>query len=205
MRPTICRMRPLRKRMRPSDMRIRPSANVCAPQPAVYAWSNPDHPTWQRCGSHRGQGKSRFILSKVNKTLTLIGRTRTLSDVTDGRTDRCTDNPGFSWAGGPWRTASGGRPLEDGPWWTAQAEGSAMPSAQPSAFQPTVGAGDQWSDGRSPKPTTRWNCGRHAVRRTSVGLSDASGRPADADVWMRDNPSCYAYSNLSNFIILSFS
>jgi hypothetical protein len=43
---------------------------------------------WQRCGSHRGQGKSRFILSKVNKTLTLIGRTRTLSDVTDGRDGR---------------------------------------------------------------------------------------------------------------------
>jgi hypothetical protein len=30
---------------------------------------------WQRCGSHRGQSKSRFILFKVNKTLTLIGRT----------------------------------------------------------------------------------------------------------------------------------
>jgi hypothetical protein len=42
---------------------------------------------WQRCGSHRGQSKSRFTLFKVNKTLTLIGRTRTLSDVTDGRTD----------------------------------------------------------------------------------------------------------------------
>jgi hypothetical protein len=30
---------------------------------------------WQRCGSHRGQSKSRFTLFKVNKTLTLIGRT----------------------------------------------------------------------------------------------------------------------------------
>jgi hypothetical protein len=87
MRPTICRMRPLRKHMRPSDMRMRPSASVCAPQPAVYAWSNPDHPTWQRCGSHREQSKSKFTLFKVNKTLTLIGRTRTLSDVTNGRTD----------------------------------------------------------------------------------------------------------------------
>jgi hypothetical protein len=97
MRPTICRMHPLRKRMRPSDMRMHPSdmrmcpsASVCTPQPAVYAWSNPDHPTWQRCGSHRGQGKSKFTLSKVNKTLTLIGRTRTLSDVTDKRTDAQT-------------------------------------------------------------------------------------------------------------------
>jgi hypothetical protein len=87
-------MRPLRKCMRPSDMRMRPfdmcmrpSASVCAPQPAVYAWSNPDHPTWQRCGSHRGQSKSKFTLSKVNKTLTLIRRTRTLSDVTNERTD----------------------------------------------------------------------------------------------------------------------
>jgi hypothetical protein len=42
---------------------------------------------WQRCGSHRGQSKSRFTLFKVNKTLTLIGRTWTLSDVTDGWTD----------------------------------------------------------------------------------------------------------------------
>jgi hypothetical protein len=101
MRPTICRMRPLCRRMRPSDRRMRPticrmhplrrhmrpSANVCAPQPAICTHSNPDHPTWQRCGSHRGQSKSRFTLCKVNKMLTLIGRTRTLSDVTDGQTD----------------------------------------------------------------------------------------------------------------------
>jgi hypothetical protein len=64
---------------------------VCAPQLAVCACNNPDHPTWQRCGSYRGQSKSRFTLSKVNKTLTLIGRTRTLSDVMDGR-DGCTNN-----------------------------------------------------------------------------------------------------------------
>jgi hypothetical protein len=88
MRPIVCRMRPLRRRMCPSDMRMCPSANVCTPQPAVYAWSNPDHPTWQRCGSHRGQSKSRFTMSKVNKMLTLIGRTRTLSDMTDGQTHR---------------------------------------------------------------------------------------------------------------------
>jgi hypothetical protein len=87
MRPTVCRMRPLRRRMRPSDRHMRPSASVCAPQPAICARSNPDHSTWQRCGSHRGQSKSRFTLSKVNKTLTLIGRIRTLSDVTDGRTN----------------------------------------------------------------------------------------------------------------------
>jgi hypothetical protein len=101
MRPTICRMRPLRKRMRPSnirmrpsDMRMRPSASVCAPQPAVYAWSNPNHPTWQRCGSHRGQGKSRFTLSKVNKTLTLIGGHEPYrtwrTDGRDGRMDAQT-------------------------------------------------------------------------------------------------------------------
>jgi hypothetical protein len=104
-------MRPSTRHMRPFDRHMRPSASVCAPQsdvcapyasicapptcvcapqPAVYAWSNPDHPTWQRCGSHRGQGKSRFTLSKVNKTLTLIGRTQTLSDVTDGQTNAQT-------------------------------------------------------------------------------------------------------------------
>jgi hypothetical protein len=64
-----------------------PPTGVCAPQPAVCACSNPDHPTWQRCGSHRGQSKSKFTLFKVNKTLILIGRTRTLSDMTDGQTD----------------------------------------------------------------------------------------------------------------------
>jgi hypothetical protein len=54
----------------------------------VCARNNPDHPTWQRCGSHRGQSKSRFTLSKVNKMLTLIGRTQSLSDVTDARMHR---------------------------------------------------------------------------------------------------------------------
>jgi hypothetical protein len=120
MRPTVCRMHPLRKRMRPS-------ASVCAPQPTVCAHSNPDHPMWQRCGSHRGQSKSRFILSKVNKTLTLIGWTRTLSDVTDGRTDEtdgqthrqpCSRMSAFSavrWVDGEavrwWlAAATGGRP-----------------------------------------------------------------------------------------------
>jgi hypothetical protein len=77
---------PLRQHMRPSDKRMHPSANVCAPQPTVCPRSNPDHPTWQRCGSQHGQSKSRFTLSKVNKTLILIGRTRTLSDVTHART-----------------------------------------------------------------------------------------------------------------------
>jgi hypothetical protein len=65
-----------------------PPTAVCAPPSIVCAPSNPDHPTWQQCGSHRGQSKSRFTLSKVNKTLTLIRRTRTLSDVTDGRDKR---------------------------------------------------------------------------------------------------------------------
>jgi serine/threonine protein kinase len=66
-----------------------------APQPAVCALNNPDHPTWQRFGSHRGQSKSKFILSKVNKTLTLIGKTQTLWNVTDGQTDERTNNPGW--------------------------------------------------------------------------------------------------------------
>jgi hypothetical protein len=101
MHPTVCRMRPLRRHMRPFDKCMRPSASVCAPQsavcapyasicapqPAVYARSNPDHPTWQRCGSHHGQSKSRFTPSKVNKTLTFIERTRTLSNMTDERMD----------------------------------------------------------------------------------------------------------------------
>jgi hypothetical protein len=82
-------MCPSASRMRPSDGHMRPSASECAPQPAVCARSNPDHPTWQRCGSHHGQSKSRFTLSKVNKTLILIGRTQTLLDVTD-ETDRQT-------------------------------------------------------------------------------------------------------------------
>jgi hypothetical protein len=86
MRPTVFRMHPLGRRMRPSSSVYTPSTGVCTPPPAVCARSNPDHPTWQRCGNHHGQSKSRFILSKVNKTLTLIGRTRTLSDVTDTQT-----------------------------------------------------------------------------------------------------------------------
>jgi hypothetical protein len=66
-----------------------PYAGVCAP-PLVYApLSQPYAPAaiptiqsaamWQGCGSHRGQSKSRFTLSKVNKTLILIGH--------DGRTN----------------------------------------------------------------------------------------------------------------------
>jgi hypothetical protein len=27
-----------------------PMTGICAPQPAICARSNPDHPTWQRCG-----------------------------------------------------------------------------------------------------------------------------------------------------------
>jgi hypothetical protein len=88
MRPTVFRMCPLRRHMRPSNRRMRPSASVCAPQPAVCSHSNPNHLTWQWCGSHCGQSKSRFTLSKVNKTLILIGRTRTLSDMTDGQDGR---------------------------------------------------------------------------------------------------------------------
>jgi hypothetical protein len=94
MRPSASRMRPSDKHMRPLGRRTRLSASVCAPQPAVCA------PTiqrgsyvaamWQQCGSHRGQSKSRFTLSKVNKTFTLIGRTWTLSDLTDGQTDAQT-------------------------------------------------------------------------------------------------------------------
>jgi hypothetical protein len=85
--------------MRPSNNVCAPPTGVCAPQPAVCACSNLNHPKWQRCSSHRGQSKSIFTLSKVNKTLTLIGRTRTLSYVTDGRdgqTHRRTDNPANS-------------------------------------------------------------------------------------------------------------
>jgi hypothetical protein len=109
MRSTVCRMRPLRRRMRPSTSVCAPPTGICAPQPAICARSNPDHPTWQRCGSHHGQSKSRFILSKVNKTLTLIGRTQTLSDVTDetdGRTDRRTNNPAPRRRGGDLRLPS---------------------------------------------------------------------------------------------------
>jgi hypothetical protein len=47
-----------------------------------------------------------------------------------------------------------------------------------SAFQPSVGAGDQRSNGRPPcpppKPTAGWSGGWYAVRRTSVG---GLGRP----------------------------
>jgi hypothetical protein len=105
MRPTVFHMCPLRRCMHPSasicvplpakcapqSSICAPYAGVCAPQSAVCARNNLDHPTWQRCGSHRGQSKSKFTLSKVNKTLTLIGRTRTLSDVTDGRTNNLAD------------------------------------------------------------------------------------------------------------------
>jgi hypothetical protein len=51
--------------MRPSASRMRPQQ----PRPFNVA------AMWQRCGSHHGQSKSRFTLFKVNKTLTLIGRT----------------------------------------------------------------------------------------------------------------------------------
>jgi hypothetical protein len=84
--PTVCT--PPTAVCAPQSFICAPYAGVSAPQPIVCAPSNPDHPTWQQCGSHRGQSKSRFTLSKVNKTLTLIRRTRTLSDVTDGRDKR---------------------------------------------------------------------------------------------------------------------
>jgi hypothetical protein len=88
MRPCSSRMRPTIFRMHPLRRHMRPSASVCAPPTGVCARSNPDHPTWQQCGSHYGQSKSNFTMSKVNKTLTLIGRTRTLSDVMDGWTHK---------------------------------------------------------------------------------------------------------------------
>jgi hypothetical protein len=88
MHPSNKRMHPLGRRMRPSGRHMHPSNNVCTPltmyaplyqhmRPSVNHMrpNNPDHPTWQRCGSPRGQSKSRFTLSKVNKTLTLIGWT----------------------------------------------------------------------------------------------------------------------------------
>jgi hypothetical protein len=97
---------PLRQAYAPLHQRTRPSANVCAPptgvyvpppavcapQPAVWARSNPDHPTGQQCGSHHRQSKSKFTLSKFNKTLTLIGRDGRMDgrDETDGRTDAQT-------------------------------------------------------------------------------------------------------------------
>jgi hypothetical protein len=84
MRSSGSRMRPLCRHMRPSNKRMRPSASRMRPQqprPSNVA------AMWQQCGSHRGQSKSRFTLSKVNKMLTLIRRTWTLLDVTDGRTD----------------------------------------------------------------------------------------------------------------------
>jgi hypothetical protein len=78
----------------------------------------------------------------------------------------------FGWADGPWRMAPGGRPLADG------LGGAAVRHS---------------TDGRSWQPVDEAAvC--HAVRRvewrTSVGLSDASGRPADADMDVRthDNP-----------------
>jgi hypothetical protein len=77
--PTVCAL--------PTGVCTLPTG-ICAPQLAVCAPSNPDHPTWQRCGSHCGKSKSRFTLSKVNKMLTLIGRTQTLSDMMDKRTHR---------------------------------------------------------------------------------------------------------------------
>jgi hypothetical protein len=84
-----------------------PQSSVFAPLPTYAPLSQPYAPAttptiqrgsdvaamWQQRGSHRGQSKSRFTLSKVNKTLTLIGRTQTLLEVIDGRTDGRIDNP----------------------------------------------------------------------------------------------------------------
>jgi hypothetical protein len=88
-------------------------------------------------------------------------------------------------------------------------EGSARPSARSSTGRPTViptggrsgrPPSNRRSGGHPPcrpavgwpsaMPSAGWSGGRHAVRRTSVGLSDVSGRPAgtDVDVRTRDNP-----------------
>jgi hypothetical protein len=52
------------------------------------------------------------------------------------------------------------------------------PMERPSAFQPSVGVGDQWSDGhppcRLPTPTVGWSGERHAVRG-GVGCVRTSG------------------------------
>jgi hypothetical protein len=92
-------------------------------------------------------------------------------------------------ADGPWRTALGGRPVADGPGrGVRQTVRQAVRPAvrqpadrhpdrrteRPSAIQPMVGAGDQRLGGwPSAMPSAGWGGGRHAVRRTSVGLSDA--------------------------------
>jgi hypothetical protein len=78
MRPSDRRMRPGARRMRPSGRRMRPSTSVCAPQPAVCARSNPDHLTWQRCGSDVAA-----IVDKVSPDLPVQGQ----QDVDPYRTD----------------------------------------------------------------------------------------------------------------------
>jgi hypothetical protein len=108
----------------------------------------------------------------------------------------------FGWADGLWRTAPRGRRLADGPGGGVRQPADRHPdrrTERPSAIQPTVGAGDQRLGGCPPcrppggvtdgMPSGGRMAVRHAVRRvewrTSVGLSDASGRPADADVDVR--------------------
>jgi hypothetical protein len=102
----------------------------------------------------------------------------------------------FGWVDGPWRTAPSGRPRRRGP--PGRPPGRLPAGRQPP--RPADGATVRHpTDGRSGRlavgwpsamPFAGWGGGRHAVRRTSVGLSDASGRLADADVDVqtRDNP-----------------
>jgi hypothetical protein len=47
---------------------------VCAPYAGVCARSNPDHPTWQLCGSHRGQSKPRFTCPRSTRRWPLSDR-----------------------------------------------------------------------------------------------------------------------------------
>jgi hypothetical protein len=80
-----------------------------------------------------------------------------------------------------------GRPLTDGHSTCRSGLRSASRRTErPSAFQPSVGAGDQQSDGRPPcrppKPTAEWSGGQHAIRRTSMDCR------ARSDVRTRDNP-----------------
>jgi hypothetical protein len=78
----------------------------------------------------------------------------------------------------------------DGPRWTAEANGfrwTAIADGPRQTGQPSASVGRTWRTA----PAARQSADGLAVRRrTSVGSSDASGRPPDAavDVRTRDNP-----------------
>jgi hypothetical protein len=104
----------------------------------------------------------------------------------------------------------------DGPKWTAEADGfrwTAIADGLRRTGQSSASVGRPWrtgpgAGGRPPLPAIggrsapsvrrswRPTDGGRPPRRTSVGSSDASGRPADAavDVRTRDNPVNEAYS-----------